>query len=141
MTQAMFSSFVAIIAAGMSSQVCPSKSPHQSFLHVFGIPICMVQQIVVNITCCTSINIFYISISSSFNLNSKEFQASINCFKSYQVSKIEYFVLLYFNLKLYLNLNITLNFQEFMIQYINMLITYECERILFHVIPCHDGSY
>ena len=28
-----------------------------------------------------------------------------------------------------------------MIQYITTLITYECNRILFHITPCHDGSH
>ena len=43
MTQVMFSSFVTVIVAGVSSQVCPSKSPHLPFSHLSEIPMCMVQ--------------------------------------------------------------------------------------------------
>ena len=28
-----------------------------------------------------------------------------------------------------------------MIQYITTLFTYECNQILFHIMPCHDGSH
>ena len=28
-----------------------------------------------------------------------------------------------------------------MIQYVTTLIMYECKRILFHVMPYHDGSH
>ena len=28
-----------------------------------------------------------------------------------------------------------------MIQYIMMLYTYEHNQILFHIMPCHDGSH
>ena len=53
------------------------------------------------------INLHYIYIHCiKFNLNLKEFQESNNYFKSYQVNKIEYFDILYFNLILHLNLNI-----------------------------------
>ena len=45
------------------------------------------------------------------NLNLKEFQEYINYFKSYQVTKIEYYVEIYFNLNLHLNLNIKPDFQ------------------------------
>ena len=45
------------------------------------------------------------------NLNLKGFQESINYFKSYQVSKIGFFVELFSSLKLRLNLNIKLGFQ------------------------------
>ena len=41
-----------------------------------------------------------------FNLHLKEFNESLNYFKSYQANKNEYFVELYFNLNLHLNLNI-----------------------------------
>ena len=47
-----------------------------------------------------------------FNLNLKEFQESDNHFKSYQLNEIEYFVELYFILKIHLNLNIKPNIQE-----------------------------
>ena len=46
-----------------------------------------------------------------FSLNLKEFQEFINYFKSYQVNKIGYFVEIYFNLNLHLNLNIKPDFQ------------------------------
>ena len=39
----MLSSFVTIIAAGTSSQVCQSKTPRQPFSRVFEIPMFMVQ--------------------------------------------------------------------------------------------------
>ena len=31
--------------------------------------------------------------------------------------------------------------REFTIQYITMLITCECNQILFHIMSCHDGSH
>ena len=46
------------------------------------------------------------------NLNLKQIQESINYIKSYQENEIEYLDELYFNLKLHLNLNIKLDFQE-----------------------------
>ena len=54
-----------------------------------------------------SLYIYFIKL----NLNLKEFQESINYFKSYQVNKIDYFVELYSNLILHLNLKIKLDFQ------------------------------
>ena len=47
MTQVM-SSFVTIIVAGASSQVCPSKTPCQPFCHVIGIPPCVVRHSLVD---------------------------------------------------------------------------------------------
>ena len=46
-----------------------------------------------------------------FNINLKEFQESINYFKSCQANKIGYFVEIYFNLNLHLHLNIKSDFQ------------------------------
>ena len=58
-----------------------------------------------------NLHILYIHFIK-LNLNLKESQESNNYFESYQLNKIEYFVELYFNLKLHLNLNIKPDFQE-----------------------------
>ena len=69
-----------------------------------------------HINCCQhymlniNLHILYIYFIKS-NLNLKEFQESINYFKSYQVNKIEYIVELCFNLSLHSNLNIKPDFQ------------------------------
>ena len=52
-----------------------------------------------------NLHILYIHFIK-LNLNLKEFQESINYFKSFQVKKIGYFVELYFNFNLQSNLNI-----------------------------------
>ena len=88
-----------------------------------------------------NLHILYIHFIK-FNLNLKEFQESNNYFKSYQVNKIEYYYELYFNWKFPFKFEYQTRFSgKFMIQYITTLITYEHKRILFHVTPCHDGSY
>ena len=61
-------------------------------------------------SCSHMTHIIYIHFIK-FNLNLNEFQESNNYFKSYQMSKIEYFAELYFNLNLHLNLNVKLDFQ------------------------------
>ena len=57
-----------------------------------------------------NLHILYIHFIK-FNLDLNKFQESISYFKSYQVNKIGYFVELYFNLNLHLNLNIKSDFQ------------------------------
>ena len=65
-----------------------------------------------------NLHILYIHFIK-FNLNLKEFQESINYFKSYQENKIGYFVASYFYFYLHLNWKFQIRFSgEFIAQYI-----------------------
>ena len=58
-----------------------------------------------------NLHILYI-LFIKLNINLKELQEFNNYFKKYQENKIEILDELYFNLNLYLNLNIKSDFQE-----------------------------
>ena len=88
----------------------------------------------------TNLHILYIHFFKII-LIQKVFQESNNYFKSYQVKKIEYFVELYFNLHLHWICISDWFLHASTIQCFTLLVPYEHKRVLFHIMPCHDGSY
>ena len=75
------------------------------------------------------------------NLNLKEFKNPTSTSKVTKETRLIFYAL-YIQIEIAFEFEYQIRFsRQFMIQYMTTLLTCECNQILFHITPCHDGSH